>query len=87
MSGRAGKEFERGFARWRRYWNVRPLVNILFMAVLVAGCLALGWGWGYNSRVTEECEAADGQWQTGAQICIDTDKGTIIDLGKPGVNR
>ena len=43
--------------------------TILLTAALVASSVAVGWGWGYNVRVSQECDGRGGSWNTFTQVC------------------
>ena len=74
---RASEDFEK---RWelerRRRAFFRWFVAVRFMLIVLifgALCMALGWGWGYNIRLVEECAASGGQWQVDSQRCLGPD--------------
>jgi hypothetical protein len=80
------QQFESAFERQNRRNRIENRIRIarylVVIAILMVSSTALGWGWGYNSRVAEECTSRDGVWNSTTQTCIGPD-GEISMVGAP----
>lgn len=89
MSDDPNQDFEQAFItaqiRAEKYRRGTIMRATVLSIVVCVTSLAIGWGWGYNTRVSQECEAAGGRWLTHEQVCVN-DSG-VIDLARAGTTR
>lgn len=57
------------YSRYQRGAKRAVVRTVLLAIALIASSVAIGWGWGYNVRVSQECAGHGGSWNTFTQVC------------------